>query len=322
MILTSTFICGLNNIVVKEDLGEGFSLDPNEKTVPTVPTILLTNNKAVISRYLPKQLSYFIGLVEYDHLLGGYPLVAISKSEIDVKATTSKQHLDLHLYLLKMYFFCLWAVKDNAADFDIGFLYLTTDKGYFETSINNFTSSSFLADGSRKVTEFELSELEKAAYYLKESTYAEFDNRPKVINASSYDRVGIANHFIAHARSCSDLGLRTTSYVTFLETLFTNDSSELAHKLAERVAKFLERDKENRKQLYRLIKKLYDMRSKVVHGASFKLSKSTELEELTIKCDDICRRIMVKIFESYEDENIFGKPQEEIEDYFLNLILE
>jgi hypothetical protein len=314
------FLCGINRLNILTDLGEGFDLTPNEKN-SQVPKIRITNNKSVVSKFLNPQLARLIGLIEYSHLADTYPIVAFAESSCDLTSTTSIKHLDTHLYFLKMYFFCLWLIKDNAADFDIGYLSFINNKREFETSCNNFTNTNFKADTTRTPTEFNLDELSQAAVYLTNNIYADLHNRSKVGNTSSNNRLTIATNFIQHARASSDMGIKMTSYCAFLETLFVNDNTELSHKLSERVSRYLEKDLEKRKQIFRLIKKSYEMRSKVIHGAALKENKTKELEELIKQVDNLCRKIMVSVILSDEGENIFEKSQEEIEHFFLELIL-
>ena len=316
------FLCGLHNIEVKEDLKDGLELVPNEKN-NDFPTIKLTNNKEKIKSLLDKQLSYFIGAIEYNHLLNGYSLVAFAENEFDIESTNSIQHLDLHLFLLKMYFFCLWMTKDNAADFDIGFLQFTNKKDKLEVSSNNMTNSNFNVSGERSSAVFSLEELNTSSKYLTDCIYIEHKNRPKLASASSLDRISIANYFVQSAIVAHDLGIKAVGYCSALETLFANgDNTELSHKLSERVSKFLETALSERKEIYKSVKKIYEVRSKVVHGATFKSQKTTELCDIIQRADQICRRVMVYALTTKEDDNIFDKSREDLDVFFLDLILQ
>lgn len=316
-----TFVCGLHNIEVKEDLKEGIVLMPNEQN-SEFPLIRITNNRAKIDSLLDKQLSLSIGQIEYNHLRDGYPMVAFSESEFNLKTTSSIQHLDLHLILLKMYFFCLWMTKDNAADFDIGFLQFKNSKSELEVSANNMTTSNFDVAGGRGSTAFSMEDLKLASKYLKDSIHIEHKNRSKIASASSLNKVSIANYFVQSAIVAHDLGLKAVGYCSALETLFANgENTELAHKLSERVAKFLETELEKRKEVYRSVKKIYEIRSKVVHGATFKPQKTEELSGLIKEADQICRRVMIYALTKAEKENIFEKTKDNLDKYFLELVL-
>ncbi|TKK65421.1 hypothetical protein FC093_20130 [Ilyomonas limi] len=316
-----TFLCGLHNIEVNEDLGDGFILVPNEKS-NNFPSIKITNNKSKLSSLLNRELAVLIGAIEYSHLTEGYPIVAFAENEFESDKVSSIDHLDLHLYLLKAFFFCLWMTKDNAADFDIGFLQFTNSAGMQEVSANNMTTTNFDVSGNRASNQFTIKELNTASKYLKECIHIQHNNRPKLASASSLDRIGIANYFIQSATISYDLGIKAVGYCSALETLFANgDNTELSHKLSERVSKFLEKELEPRKTIYKNVKKIYDIRSKVVHGATYKSNKVEELSESVKQADEICRRIMIYALTTNEVDNIFDKSREDLETYFLDLIL-
>ena len=318
---TCTFICGIHNIEVDEDLGEGLILIPHEQN-EELPTIRLTNNKDKIKSLLTNQLLHFVGAIEYSHLENGYPMIAYAESEFELDEVHSVEHLDFHLYFLKMYFFCLWLTKDNSADFDVGFLQFTNSKGEPEVSSNNMTNSNFNISGSRTPCKFTIDELNIAAEYLTQSIQIEHKERPKLAIASSLDKVSIANYFIQSAIVSHDLGIKAVGYCSALETLFSNgDNTELSHRLSERISKFLETDLEKRKTLYKTIKKIYEIRSKVVHGATYKAQKTEELSALVNEADVICRRIMIYAFTTSEDENIFDKSRDDLDSFFIDLIL-
>jgi hypothetical protein len=316
-----TFLCGLHGLTVDFDLKEGILLTPNEQGNPTIPSIRITNNKGMIKKFLNNQFVEYVGLVESNHLLNGYPLIAYAENKCNLKDSTSLAHLDKHLYFLKMYFFCLWLIKDNAGDFDIGFLSFNNQLNDLEVCCNNYTSINFRADGTRNFTLFSMEELESACSLLQNSVYIDsFDNQ-KVASSSKNNRITIASYFIQQARISADLGIKTANYCAALESLFVNDNAELSHKLSERVSRYLAKELTERKSIYRLVKKAYEMRSKVVHGASFKISKIPELVSITCQSDDLCRRLMRDILECDYDSCIFTKSQDDIEEFFLDLIL-
>ena len=131
----------------------------------------------------------------------------------------------------------------------------------------NFYPSSYTdASGTRTSTTFSREELRKA----RELCGTPLTNRV-VVNAQSAAeksaRYTRAVYFIQAARASSDIGVKIANYSTALEALFSTDAQELSHKLAERVACFLESAPSLRKQVFQDVKKAYGIRSKVVHGA-------------------------------------------------------
>jgi len=315
----SVFICVLNHISTNSDLELGVVINPNQDN-PNYPSIKITNNKVKITSLLNSQLEKLIGLIEFRNISETDSIIAYSESEFDESHVTSIQHLDLHLYLLKMYFFCLWTVKDNSTDFDLGFLYFQNEKNEFEASSNFISSANFTCSGLRKQIIFTIEELAEASIFLQKNIIIE-TKKAKVASSNKYNRITIANYFIQHARSCNDLGLKMTSYCSALETLFSNDSTELSHKLSERIAHFLSQDKKDRIELFKIIKKCYDFRSKVIHGDTLKSGKVDELDQLIVEVDKVCRDIMKFSFEKPFEENVFVWSKEKHEEYFLELIM-
>lgn len=57
-----------------------------------------------------------------------------------------------------------------------------------------------------------------------------------------------------------------TSLVTILETLLSTGTAEIAHQVSERVAVLIGNSSSERLDIYRTIKKLYDLRSRISHG--------------------------------------------------------
>ena len=317
---TANFICGINNISVDDDLGDGVLLIPGKQN-SDFPQIYLTNNRKKIAS-LPLSSSDFrtsIGEIEFDHLQNAYPIVAYSRSTFNRDEMSSLNYLDFHLYLLKTYFFSLWLVKDNAADFDIAFIE-DNYKNNYSVSSNTMTNTDFTCLGIREETKFSSKELEDAAEYLSNNIQIKHKQSSALVSSPETGKITLANYFVSSARIASDLGIKIVNYCSMFETLFSgSETSELTHRLSERIAKFLRTDLNDRIQIYQTIKKIYDLRSRVGHGSISKI-KAEELNSLLINADNISREIMAYAL-STEGGNIFNLSQEEHANYFLNLIL-
>ncbi len=318
------FICGIHSIIVKEDLREGILISPSDEN-QEMPKIKLTNNKYKIRSLLDTlnpDMTKLIGVIEVNHLLNNYPIVAYFESDFDGEKTTSIQYLNLHLLLLKAYFICLWVEKDNAADFDIGFLAFTNQSGDLEVSSNVMTNANFNSNGKTEATVFTKDQLVSALQFLSNFVLVEYQDATQIFNASSVHRRAIAIYFIQSARCTNDLGIKAANYCSMLESLFANgDTSELSHRLSERVSKFLRENLRERIELYKTLKKLYNLRSKVVHGANYKVPGENELTTLVETADLISREIMAYCLSTRED-NIFEKSVEDLNNYFLTLSLQ
>ncbi len=141
----------------------------------------------------------------------------------------------------------LWRVKDNCVslhemwDLDSagkmepwGPLHLTTD-----------CEGMWLGG-----TEFTEAELYEAIGFLNDSMWCdemflgaargfETIQGASVVHSEDTSRIRRCLNLLDHARTVGDIGLRVVMCASCLETLFSTDASELAHKLAERVAWFV-----------------------------------------------------------------------------------
>ena len=87
---------------------------------------------------------------------------------------------------------------------------------------------------------------------------------------------------------------RFTMLTVVLESLFTTGKDEIAHKVSERIAFLLEKDPMMRHEVFKLVKKIYGVRSTIVHGGQLKLS-SDEFMDLGLKLEYLVQRILKRI---------------------------
>ena len=69
-------------------------------------------------------------------------------------------------------------------------------------------------------------------------------------------------------------------YMVAFEALFMKETQELRHRLSVRIARFLKGEYDERKDLYSKFKRIYDIRSKIVHGNSI---TPKELKKLAVE---------------------------------------
>jgi hypothetical protein len=104
-----------------------------------------------------------------------------------------------------------------------------------------------------------------------------------------------------------------------LESLFTTDNNEVSYKLANRMAWFCypESSKE-RFEMFTLVKKGYNIRSKVVHGQKFISNEDIELIKVV---HNETRRILINILDNLELIEIFCRENSKLDDYFNRISL-
>ena len=308
------FLCAINNIGVDNNKYTYNVKVVSDESNSEKPFIRITNNRVYIEKYLTQKFKEQIGELEFNHLSTTAPLIAYSEHEVE--DITPEEYLEKLLSLLKIYLYSLWTIKDNAGDFDLGFVRYNK-QGIDFASSNYFTNSFCNCNCSTDIVNFTREELVAATQIFK----APFSPQScQVANSLQYGRIAIANYFIQHARSCFDYGLKIVGYCSALEALFSNDSSELTHKLGERMSKYLYADINDRAECYKTIKKIYSFRSKVVHGDRMKDDKVNEIKIMMPKIDNICRIIINKCMR--QDENIFELSPNDLEEYFLKMLME
>src|SRR5207249_930967 len=110
-------------------------------------------------------------------------------------------------------------------------------------------------------------------------------------------------------------------YMTSLEVLFATDATELAHKLSERIAWFVGRTPQERRETYSLLKRAYGVRSRIIHGDILSAQAQRDLKEVSALVDSLIRDVFRRLFDDAESRAIFGKPIAEMEEYFAGLVL-
>lgn len=215
----------------------------------------------------------------------------------------------------------LWEVKDSNVYVRDGFLFVSPNN--FESGFLYKASLSAIftkADGSYELSKFSDEEIATAIQDYKPwpEDGSDFEELKKPSSEHFYKngnstRLIRASYFTLAARNNSTLPMKLLSYCTALECLFSTGTSEVSHKIAERVAVMLGTNGEKKKELFKLVKKAYGHRSTIVHGSSLKGSENS-LVELSIGLDEIMRGLLK------EEHEVFSKKDNEIDDFFDDLL--
>lgn len=218
----------------------------------------------------------------------------------------------------------LWMVKDNGIYVRDGFL--ITYKERLEDGISfkaSLTETFKSSSGSRERITFTKEEIDIAIqnFYpymndeISEDDYGEkYPNFEHFYKASSPERMGKAEYFTIAARTNAALPMKIVLYCTALECLFSTAKAELTHRTAERVAALLGGSSQEKKELYKFIKKAYDYRSTIIHGSNLK-DEEAILMNTSIRLDDTLRQLILG------NHEVFTMKNEEMDDFFITLIL-
>ncbi len=318
------FIAELKEIKIDLDLGKGIELKSNINNSISDKFenfhVYITNNQKIIKSLIDDNFELVAGKLEAHSILNA-KVIVYSNDKFIGKDFNQITVLDIYLRLLKVFSLSLWNVKDNAVDFDFGFLEYPISNIYNLTS-NYYSGINSTAYGLTKVTNFSKKELDTAIELMLD--YYEIQEKEKIqthFNSKS-SNLSISNLFIQTARESHDLAYKIRQYCSYFETILSTDSSELTHKLSERVALFLSDDKDNRTKIFRDIKNAYKIRSQIVHGAGLKEKSIKDLDIIANKCDRYVRKINNKIFSTEEFQIMFDKKNTgKIDNYFLELIM-
>ncbi|WP_248475558.1 HEPN domain-containing protein [Spirosoma liriopis] len=141
-------------------------------------------------------------------------------------------------------------------------------------------------------------------------------------NYNKYNRMERAMMFLNSARVSSSLPEKISFYVLLLECLFSaGDTTELKHRLGERIALYFGNNHDERIRLYNEFSEYYNIRSKYIHGQSiegYDGKKMVKLYEASIGVDSLVRRILIKIITNDADK--FLLPSKGLRDWFNSML--
>lgn len=242
---------------------------------------------------------------------------------------SAETYLNSLMRKMQIFLNALWLVKDNSVNLELGFLHIYPNNSPLLGSItsNSGTFSPTNCFGEYTETIFTLEELDLAIQFNnillsggweREKAGERLPSRNPLTKESG--RVGRAFYFLMLARDESVLPIKIMNYCSVLECLFTSDSSEVTHKVSERFARFMGSSFDERKRYFKLVKDLYKIRSKAVHGQVVRETPE-QMRELLKEIDNATRTMFVGHFTEEEKYSVFDLNNEEFEKCFNNLIL-
>jgi Apea-like HEPN len=316
---TQFLIAALQNVTVTEDLGRGDRI---------AGEIFLTNNQEVVRSHITPYMMAAFGGLEI-HALTRSGLVAYKLHDTDAAPTSEAANVAVLSFLaeLKNLQTALWWVRDNAISFENALLewpHRTVDA---TMSMNTWSGLVTNCAGMSEIVSFTRDELRKA----RQTHGHIWDRRnppnlkPTEPTQPDFDRLSRAFYFLQGARSSPALSLKVAMYCSAYESLLTTESTELSHKLAERLAWLVAASPQDRLQVFKAVKSAYSIRSKVVHGsAATKKRQESELVEASQNCDDLLRSLLSRLtsHESLQHLYVAGHASSaELEEALLRITL-
>ena len=318
------FILGLNFLKIREPLGKGDQI---------IDKFRITNDKSVARNFMGRDLREALGGLEGLTLLNSEALIYHEDSvEGKFEPEDSLRVLTRLLHVIGLFTSALWMVKDNAVNFELGFLEVWSPVGGYRAHSNFLAMVVSKADGTKQQVEFSRSDIRAAREFYQDFllplffwTSEELDDVKNInLEQDNYvvsshpkvPRLSRAFYFLESARSNRDLGMKVAMYCSLYEALFSTDATEITHKISHRIAMFLEQDSDKRRDVYSRVKKAYGIRSKVVHGDE--LGKDLDkIQAISVDADEIARRILKKISSSENLTEQFHASKSNLDEYFL-----
>jgi hypothetical protein len=262
-----------------------------------------TDSKIIDNFFHPSDIISIIGHNEYSSIKDA-GIFIYSGMEIKLNEEKFNERVFLINFLVLVELFCQssWLVKDNAIQSELGHLVYQTNSS-LKVHSNLWHSYYTNCIGKREKIIFSLKEIEEtiklmdvifSVHYIGQEL---FNESVKVTQKIS--RLARAFYFVQSARNAADLGTKLAHYCSVFECIFSTSTTELRHRLSETIAFFLEKEYQNRIDIYRTLQMAYDIRSSVVHGdgvsSKFLKNEHDLLIQTAIKTDNILRRCLLKI---------------------------
>ncbi len=311
------FITEIQHLKVKEDLGKGIQFSVLEEDGGR-EDLFLTNNSQVIKSLINDDFIKLAGINESEYLKRA-KLVVYKKFKLDSKGKDQGALLDSFLRAIKVLLRKLWRLRDHNGHFNIGFLLYNINDGIQITS-NYYSGIHYSSNGLQQNILLSKQEVEEAVEYSGAILSAGSDRKQGTQLTKGLPKLTVCDYYLQVAIYTRDLAMRIAHYCTCFEALFSNDKTELSHKLSERVAYYISETPEERLDVYKALKSAYAIRSTVVHGGALNAKAESSLISLSVSCDSYLRRVF-KYVESGQKADIFSMDGEEFENYFIRLIL-
>lgn len=308
------FIANLEHLRISSPLGRGEKIGEN---------YFITNDHDLVTGLITPIFRNLAGDIEVYHLrISDAVAYSIEDHQPFSDDREAISFLNANLSHLQLFLQYLWLVKDNSVNIELGYLEYPFKASLSKVSRNTCAFVFSTSEGSVKETEFTKEEFRHACH-LSRHYMGEIVGGSYVATDETPGRFERAMYFLRAARCSTDLGVKIANYCTCMECLFSTDAQGLSHKLAERIACFLEKHLSERIKIFQTIKKAYDIRSKVVHGSRSSPKSLEETKRTSESCDLIIRRIFKTILKESSLHSIYMKPggDKDIEEFFLSLVL-
>lgn len=315
------FICAIHNLALE-----------HENILINCKNGYISNKKDKLRPIFENELSYYtLGAHSIDEITDSDSyymeegvLESIKQSEVDKFGT---QYCFLILRQIQINMNRLWLIQDNAVYIRDGFLYAyEADLSTGHTFKGSLSAINTFADGNRKSIVFndelknefisnEVCFIQERDALIKNEETQDFRNvcQYQHLKSSKLTRKELAHMYIAKARAEGVVAMKVLLYCSALEALISTTTTELSHRVSERIATILGSNKEERCAIYNCVKAGYDVRSKVAHGDFLKKNQE-QIEQISIDIDEYLRKLIVL-------EDPYCLNNKELDKFFLEKLM-
>jgi hypothetical protein len=298
---------------------EQINLTATRKLIGFPCGFTLTQDKEHMHNAEVARLERTFGKLEWDYLssIPWHFVLEISSLLPEGPIST----VDYYNMILDGFLQCSWVAADNNANISDTFLIWQSEAGInvcTNSIIKRYTACSQVAS-SRLFGSKELS-VWLDAFNIFNTSDISIAHPHKTHIVKGLSPLSRYFSYIQLARIASDAAIKLMHYCIAFETLFTNSNSELSHTVAERVAIYRTRNKSRRVETYGLIKKAYDVRSKISHGLTINNNYAESIGELLVNIDEIARQVLTKAITNSRDTLDFSDSQA-VSSYFLDRLM-
>ena len=250
------------------------------------------------------------------------------QSPTPVAEPDARRLLMRSIVLTQQFLLSLWLIKDHSANSDEAHMVLLDrPTGSAEVYTQRVPFLITKADCGRTTTTFTKAEVDQAVAHFRalevlipqREWYPDAERHSALVVKSRLYR---AIYSAEIARASAEIGVKIAFYCIAFEALFSTAKEAIAHQIAERAAVLIETDAAARLAFYQAIKKVYGIRSTVVHGDALSAEKLAEFKEISRRTDERLRKAIQRIFAEQVLLDLFTtKSPQEIEAFFLDRLL-
>lgn len=287
-----------------------------------IPGINITNSEEKKS-ILTADILSMIGQIEFQHLMKSTNFITCVFDKENVRDGVVEPFLLAILLWVSGLFESAWILSDHCFECDAAYLFHYKGDELVQCTNNFLAQRTTLADCSTQETAFDLKKLvewEKLDHRIQSYIHNKESGPFRFVMENGFSRSARALQYIKSARTAPNVGFKIAQYISAFEALFSTTTSELSHKLSERVAFFLSSEGFDKKDVFEKMKQAYEIRSRFVHGDNLSQNKIQNITNVSVTCDNYLRKIMQLLFGEKNLVELFDVSPKKLDEYFDKLI--